>query len=163
MRSGQVPKRNIAPDYKFQNVDLGKFINYIMQRGKKTVAQKIVYNALDIVKERSKQEPLEVFDKVVKALTPLLEVRSRRIGGANYQIPMPVSGRRRYMLAFRWLINAARERKGKPMQEKLAQEMLDVLNGIGVAIKKKQDTHRMAEANKAFAHFLRFKKPVSKV
>lgn len=127
-----------------------------MRKGKKTTAQKVVYGSFDIIKEKTKKNPLDVFDLAVKNATPDIEVRSRRIGGGNYQIPVPVQGPRKMSLAYRWLINAARARKGMPMKERLASELIDASNRTGAAIKKKEDVYRMAEANRAFAHFARF-------
>jgi len=153
MRGKQATKRKIKPDSKFDNLVLAKFINLIMQKGKKTIAQKIIYNAFDIIKEKTKKDPISIFDQAIKNVSPILEVKSRRIGGANYQIPVEVRGDRRLTLAMRWIIGAARTRKGKPMQEKIAQELMDASQRQGEAIKKKEDVHRMAEANRAFAHF----------
>jgi small subunit ribosomal protein S7 len=156
MRGKKAPKRNIIPDPKFNRVDVNKFVNQVMRKGKKTIAQKIVYGAFDIVKAKSKQEPLLIFDEAVKKIAPQMEVRTRRIGGAHYQIPFPVRGDRQKTLAYRWIIRAAKSRKGKPMHEKLAEEILNAAKGEGVAIKKREDVHKMAEANKAFAHFAKF-------
>jgi len=153
MRAKTAQKRKTAPDSKFNNVTVGKFINYVMQRGKKSVAQSIVYDMFEIVSERTKQDPLEIFDQAMKNASPVLEVKSRRIGGANYQIPVEVKGNRRLTLAMRWIIAAAKTRKGKSMSAKLADEIVDASNKQGEAIKKKEDVHRMAEANRAFAHF----------
>lgn len=155
MRGKPVSKRKIQPEGKFNDPDVAKFINYIMKRGKKTVAQKIVYSCFDIIKENSKQDPRHVFNKALKQVSPLLEIRGRRIGGANYQIPFQVRGERRFNLGCRWIINAAHARKGKPMAEKLAMEIIDASRGEGAAVKKRTEVHRMAEANKAFAHFAR--------
>lgn len=155
MRGKPAPKRKIKADYRYHNLEVAKFINYIMTRGKKTVAQKVVYDALDIISQKTKKNPLEVFNLAVKNVSPVLEVKGRRVGGANYQIPMPVRGDRKLSLAFRWLIAAAKARKGKPMREKLASELIDASNKEGAAIKKREDVHKMAEANKAFAHFAR--------
>ena len=149
----KTPKRKIAPDPKFGNVKVAKFINYIMRRGKKTVAQKVVYQAFEIISNQTKGNPVEFFDKAIKNIAPALEVRGRRIGGANYQIPIVVQNERKLILAFRWLINAARAKKGKPMAQKLAEEIMAAAKGEGDAIKKREDVHRMAEANRAFAHF----------
>ncbi len=143
------------PDWKFHNLDVAKFIDYIMERGKKTVAEKIVYGALDILKEKTQKEPLTVFETAIKNATPLLEVKSRRVGGATYQVPMEVRPGRKFALASRWIISAARARTGKPMAEKLAFELIDAANNTGTAVKKRADIHRMAEANRAFAHFVR--------
>ena len=142
---------NLDPLY--SNPLVGKFINYIMRRGKKSVAQKVVYKSFDIIKEKTKGNPIELFDKAIKNISPSLEVKSRRVGGANYQVPQPVRPDRKIQLAFRWIINAAKAKKGKSMAEKLAEELMLAVNNEGAAIKKKLDTHRMAEANRAFAHF----------
>jgi len=146
-------KREISPDPVYNNVAVAKFINQVMRRGKKTIAQKIVYRAFDIIKEKTKKEPLEVFEKAFENTSPLLEVKPKRIGGATYQVPREVKGERRLTLATRWIIKAAKSRKGKPMREKLAEELIEASENRGAAIKKKEDTHRMAEANRAFAHF----------
>jgi len=146
-------KRVIAPDPVYNNVIVAKFINQVMRRGKKTVARKIVYNVFDLIKEKTKKEPLEIFDLALKNTSPLLEVKPKRIGGATYQIPREVKGERRLTLAMRWIIQAAKARRGKPMRIKLAGELIDAANNAGAAVKKKEDTHRMAEANRAFAHF----------
>lgn len=151
MRGKPAPKRKISPDPRYNSVTVARFINYIMERGKKSVAQKVVYGAFDVLAKKG--EALDIFDKAIKNIGPEVEVRGKRIGGANYQIPMEVRGDRRMALAFRWIIGAAKARKGKPMREKLASELLDAANQTGVAIKKKEDTYRMAQANKAFAHF----------
>ncbi|MFW0862526.1 MAG: 30S ribosomal protein S7 [Candidatus Komeilibacteria bacterium] len=155
MRGKQAPKRKIKPDPKFNNVTIAKFINYIMDDGKKSVAQKIVYGAFDFISKKTKQDPLDVFDAAIKNVGPNIEVKGRRIGGANYQVPVVVSGSRKTQLAFRWIIGASKGKKGKPMHLKLAEELMDAANGEGEAMKKKQDVHKMAEANKAFAHFAR--------
>jgi len=155
MRGKQATKKTIEGDPKYNDKDIAKFINYIMRGGKKTIAQNIVYGCFDIIKEKTKQEPRHVFNKALKQISPLLEVRGRRIGGANYQIPYQVRGERRFALASRWLIDAAQARKGKSMAEKLSAEVMAAYSGEGAAIKKKQDMHRMAEANRAFAHFAR--------
>ncbi len=155
MRGKRAPKRKIDGDIRYNDVNIAKFINYIMRRGKKTVAQKIVYGAFDIIKEQTKQDPRHVFNRAIKKVAPLLEVRGRRIGGANYQIPYQVRGDRRFTLGCRWIIEAAKARKGKSMAEKLAAEIMDAANGEGAAVKKRETVHKMAEANKAFAHFAR--------
>jgi small subunit ribosomal protein S7 len=154
-RGKTVAKRVTLVDEKYQSDILAKFINTIMRGGKKTTAQRIVYRTLDILKAKKKENPLAIFERAVDTLRPQLEVRSRRVGGANYQIPLPVSGSRQNALAFRWLIDAASARKGHSMEEKLSSEVLDALEGLGGAAKKKADVLRMAEANKAFAHFAR--------
>ncbi len=153
MRGKPAPKRNILPDPKFHDLDLAKFINYVMKDGKKSTAQAVVYDCLDIIKDKTKQDPRQVLAKALKQVSPLLEVRSRRVGGANYQIPFQVRGERRYTLACRWILTAARARKGKPMAEKLATELMDSAKGESAAVRKRLDVQRMAEANKAFAHF----------
>ena len=153
MRGKQAPKRKIASDSKFQSQRVAKFINYIMEEGKKTIAQKIVYTAFNIVAEKSKLDPLEVFEEALKNVMPALEVKSRRVGGANYQIPIVVTPERKLSLAFRWIITASKKKKGKPMAEKLAEELLLAAKNEGDAWKKREEVHRMAEANKAFAHF----------
>jgi len=144
------------PDAKYHSVVVAKFINYVLRRGKKTVAERIVYHALDQIQQKKEQDPLRLFEQALDAVRPQVEVRSRRVGGANYQVPMPVSPQRQNALAFRWIIGAAQERKGKAMADRLATEILDILSGTGGAMKKKEDVQRMAEANKAFAHFARF-------
>jgi len=154
-RGRKIPKRVIAPDPVYGNVLLAKFINFLMESGKKSIARGIVYSALDAVKAKTGEDPVKTFEKIIEAVSPQVEVRSRRVGGANYQVPMPVVGARQNALAFRWIVGAARERKGQPMAKKLASEFLDILEGTGGALKKKEDVHRMAEANKAFAHFAR--------
>ena len=155
MRHRPAPKREIIPDPKYANVTLAKFINYVMRDGKKNTAQTVVYDALDIISEKAKTDPLALFDLAVKNITPAVEVKSKRVGGANYQIPMQVRGERRLALAFRWLIAAAEGKKGRPMAQKLAEELMAAANNEGEAVKKKMDVHRMAEANRAFAHFAR--------
>lgn len=145
----------VKGDLRFDDKKVSKFINYIMQNGKKTVAQKIVYGAFDVIKEQTKKEPLEVFELAMKNASPLVEVKSKRIGGSNYQIPVEVRDVRRFLLASRWIIDAARGKKGKPMHNKLAEELMLAANGEGTAVKKKEDVHKMAESNKAFAHFAR--------
>jgi small subunit ribosomal protein S7 len=146
-------KRNILPDSIYNSVTVSKFINQVMRQGKKNIAKKIVYGAFDILKEKTKKEPLEVFERAIENASPILEVKPKRIGGATYQVPREVRGDRRMTLAFRWIIGAAKSRKGKPMVQKLADELIGASENKGVAIKKKEDTHRMAEANRAFAHF----------
>ena len=148
-------KHKVAPDRLYNDEAVAKFINKVMSDGKKSTAQKIVYSAFEIIKNQTKKEPIEVFRAAIENASPLLEVKPKRIGGATYQVPMEVRGDRRLALAFRWLIEGARSKKGKPMAEKLAAELIDCTNNQGNAIKKKTDMHRMAEANKAFAHFAR--------
>ncbi len=153
MRKRRAEKRYIKPDPKFNDVLVAKFINYIMWDGKKNVARKIVYDSFDIIEKKTKKPALEVFNKAVQNVQPLVEVRSRRVGGATYQVPMEVRPERRIALAFRWIKNYSRDRKDKSMAQKLAAELMAAANGEGPSVKKKDDTHRMAEANKAFAHF----------
>jgi small subunit ribosomal protein S7 len=148
-------KHKVAPDGVYNDVAVSQFINKVMKSGKKSTAQKIVYGAFDIIKEKTKKEAIEIFRQAIENASPLLEVKPKRIGGATYQVPMEVRGERRFALATKWILSAARSKKGKSMAEKLAQELMDCVNNQGNAIKKKQDTHRMAEANKAFAHFAR--------
>ena len=148
-------KHIIAPDRVYNDVVVSQFVNKVMSDGKKSTAQKIVYSAFDIIKTQTKKEPLEVFRLAIENASPVVEVKPKRVGGATYQVPMEVRGERRLALAFRWIIDGARAKKGKPMAEKLAQELIDATNNQGNALKKKNDMHRMAEANKAFAHFAR--------
>ncbi len=152
MRRKQAIKKEITPDPKYGDIQLAKFINNVMQKGKKSLAQRIVYDALEIVKKKIKKDPLEVFNKAMDNASPLLEIKSRRVGGANYQVPYEVRGARKEALAMRWIIEAARKQKTKSMAEKLAREIIAASKNEGEAIKKKQTVHRMAEANKAFAH-----------
>ena len=136
-----------------EDVAVEKFINQVMRKGKKTIARKIVYGAFDIVKTQSKKDPLEIFQKAIENTSPLLQVRSKRVGGATYQVPIEVKPKKRVSLAMKWILAAARAKKGKPMKVKLAEELLAAYKNEGAAVKKKEDTHRMAEANKAFAHY----------
>lgn len=151
-------KHKIAADPRYNNVKVSKFINYLMERGKKTVAQRILYDCFDFIKEKINTEPRQIFDSALKNVSPILEIKGRRIGGANYQVPMEVFEPRRTTLGMRWIIAAARAKKGKPMAIKLAEEIMEANNKLGAAFKKKEDTRRMAEANRAFAHFARFTK-----
>ena len=153
MRRKRKVQREINPDPKYNNTQVAKFTNYVMKKGKKSTAQKVVYKTFDLIQKKYNQEPLAVFDTAIKNVGPMLEIKSRRIGGATYQVPREVRGDRRFALACRWILNAARSKKGKPMHEKLAEELVAASKNEGAAIKKKLDTHRMAEANKAFAHF----------
>ena len=155
MRHKAAIKRVIKPDPKYGNVVVTKFANYVMRDGKKSTAQKVIYGAFDIIAEKTKQDPLEIFDRAMKNVQPTVEVKSKRVGGANYQIPIQVRGERRVALGFRWLIAAAQTKKGRPMAQKLAEELMAAANNEGDAIKKKMDVTRMAEANRAFAHFAR--------
>ncbi len=155
MRGRQAPKRHIPADPRYGSVVVEKFTNTIMRRGKKTVARAIVYGAMEIIEEKTKKNPVEVFDTAMKNVMPVMEVRSRRVGGANYQIPIPVRAERKQALAFRWIIGAAKSTKGKPMAVKLASEIMSAAAGEGAAVKKRMDVQRMADANRAFAHFAR--------
>ena len=148
-------KHIIAPDRLYNDLEVAKFVNKVMQDGRKSVAQRIVYTAFDIIKAQTKKEPLEVFKMAIENASPLLEVKPKRIGGATYQVPMEVRGERKLALATKWILDAARSKKGKPMAEKLSEELILASKNEGNAMKKKADTHRMAEANKAFAHFAR--------
>jgi len=152
-RRREVPKREILPDPKFASVELAKFMNVVMLSGKKAVAERIVYGALAQVQTKSGKDPLEVFDVAINNIKPLVEVKSRRVGGANYQVPVEVRPVRRLALAMRWLREAAKKRSEKSMDLRLAGELLDAAEGRGAAMKKRDDTHKMAEANKAFSHF----------
>ena len=153
MRKKRVYKKNRQPDIQFSRVDLGRFINYVMHDGKKSVAERVVYDALEKIKKETKEEGIAVFEKAIANASPMIQVVSRRVGGANYQVPHEVSTDRKFILACRWIIGAARSKKGKPMATKLAEELILAAKNEGAAIKKKLDTHRMAEANRAFAHF----------
>ncbi len=152
-RKGEVRKREILPDPKYGDKVVARFVNTIMGRGKKSVAESIFYRSLDIVAAKTKEESLGVFKRAIENSRPTVEVRSRRVGGATYQVPVEVRPQRRLSLSMRWLIDAARARAEKSMEEKLAAELIDAANNRGTAIKKKEDTHRMAEANRAFAHY----------
>ena len=152
-RKGHVPTREVLPDPIFHDVKVAKLINNIMQDGKKGVAQKIVYEAFDIVKERAGQDPLEVFNKALENVMPVLEVKARRVGGSNYQVPIEVRPERRQTLGLRWLVATARNRGERTMRERLANEIFEAFNSSGGAFKKKEDMHRMADANRAFAHY----------
>lgn len=169
MRGKPAKKRIIEPDPKYGNVQVAKFINFVMKNGKKTVAQSIMYGAMEKIaqspasprpelgtKAGGKKDPVKVFEEAMKNVQPQMEVRSRRVGGANYQIPLPVRGERQFALASRWIIGAAQGKKGLPMADKLATVLNESSQGVGDAVKKRDDVHRMAEANKAFAHFARF-------
>lgn len=153
-RRGPVPKREIPPDPKFGSVLVAKFINNLMKDGKKNTARKIFYSALELLREKSGgEDPLKIFETAIEKVKPWLETRTRRIGGANYQVPVEVRPERQVSLAIKWIINAARARSEKTMVERLANELWDAYNERGAAIKKKEDTHRMAESNRVFAHF----------
>lgn len=153
MRRRRAKKREILPDPKFSDLLVAKLINIVMERGKKSIAETIVYGAFDILKEKTGKEPLEVFKKSVDNIRPLLETKSRRVGGATYQVPMSVRPERSNVLALRWMRSFARDRKGKPMRQKLAEEIIDGYNKTGAAFKKREDSHKMAESNRAFAHY----------
>ncbi|MEZ4180175.1 MAG: 30S ribosomal protein S7 [Candidatus Doudnabacteria bacterium] len=168
-RSRSVKRHTPSPDPKFSSVKYAKFINYLMERGKKTVAQKIFYDALEIVETKAASaakndndakseitDSRQIFDIALKNVCPIMEVKGRRIGGSNYQVPMEVQEPRKTALGMKWMIKAAKSRKGAPMKERLAGEILDAFNKVGAAVKKREDSHRMADANKAFAHFARF-------
>jgi len=146
-------KKEILPDPIYNSVAIAQIINHIMKKGKKNAAKKIMYGAMEIMKEKTQKDPLEVFNLAMENARPLLEVKSQRVGGATYQVPKPVVKERGTALAVRWLLESARKKKGQPMKVKLAEELIGAANNTGVAIKKKEDTHRMAEANRAFAHF----------
>ena len=148
-----VAKREILPDPKFQDITLAKFINHVMVSGKKAVAERIVYGALREIEEKGSEKPLDTFEKALEEIAPLVEVKSRRVGGATYQVPVEVRPSRRNALAMRWLVDSARGRSEKTMAARLAGELLDASEGRGSAVKKREDTHKMAEANKAFAHY----------
>ena len=153
MRRNKPEKRIPAPDAVYNSVDIAKFINRLMRRGKKSVAEKIFYSTMETIKEKTKEEPIEVFKKALTNVTPLLEVKARRIGGSTYQVPLEVKPDRGMALGSTWIIESAKKRGGKSMIEKLTSEILDASNGNGAACKKREDTHKMAEANKAFAHY----------
>jgi len=152
-RRGTIKKREVKPDYRYNSTLVSRFINAVMRKGKKSLAERIIYEAMDLVKEKSKQDPLKMVEKAIENARPLLETKSRRVGGATYQVPVEVPEHRSISLAIRWIIRYAKERSGKSMMEKLAAEILDAVNNRGGAIKKKDDTHKMAEANRAFAHY----------
>lgn len=154
--SRRTEKRKIQPDVRYQNVLVSKFINKLMKSGKRSIAESLFYAAMDIVAEKTKKDPMEVFDEAMKNVCPNVQVRSRRVGGSNYQIPTEVKGDRKYHYGMIWLRDAARSRRGESFDKKLAKEIMDAANGIGTAVKKREETHRMADANKAFAHFARY-------
>jgi len=152
-RKGQAERREVLPDTVYNSKKVSKLINKVMWDGKKSLAQKICYGAFDIIREKTGRDPLEVFEEALNNVMPVLEVRPRRVGGATYQVPMEVRPERRLSLGIRWLVEYARQRNGKSMMEKLAAEIMDAANNTGGSVKKKEDTHKMAEANKAFAHY----------
>ncbi|GAP10330.1 SSU ribosomal protein S7P [Bellilinea caldifistulae] len=153
MRRTKPEKREVPPDVRYNSVDLQKFIHHILRRGKKSLAVSIVYDAMDMVKEKTGRNPLEVFELALKNVGPIMEVRPRRVGGATYQVPMEVPGERRLALAMRWIADAARARSGKSFAEKIAAELIDAANNQGNAVRKREETHKMAEANRAFSHY----------
>ena len=152
-RRGKVIRRRVSPDARHNSVWLQMFINKLMRDGKKSTAERVMYATLDIIEQRAHRNPVEVFEQAIRNAKPILEVRPRRVGGATYQIPLEVRPERQMALAIRWLLTAARARTGRPMAERLAAELMDAAGGQGVTIKRRDDTHRMAEANKAFAHY----------
>ena len=152
-RKKRAPKRIFYPDSKYRSTVLAKFINFIMYDGKKATAEKIIYNTFDQIQEKTKQDPIKVFNDAINNVRPNLEVRSRRVGGATYQVPVEVKSNRSQALALRWILSASRKRKNKSMSEKLYFELIDASQNKGSAVKKREDTHRMAESNRAFAHF----------
>jgi small subunit ribosomal protein S7 len=153
MRRYKPPKRKIEPDDKDGSVEVAMFVNRLMKGGKKSTAYKVMYRAFDLIEERARRDPVEVFQQALKNVTPTIEVKPRRVGGSTYQVPVEVEPHRRATLAMRWLLDASRGRSGKSMAEKLASEIMDASQGQGSTMKKKEDTHRMAEANRAFAHY----------
>jgi small subunit ribosomal protein S7 len=152
-RRKRIYRKNWKPDSKYASLTVGRFVGHLMQEGKRSIAEKIIQDSFDIIHERTKKGGLNVFEQALKNVSPLVELKSRRIGGANYQVPVQVLGDRRTTLGIRWIINATRAKKGKRMAEKLADELIDASQKTGAAMKKREDTHRMADANKAFAHF----------
>ncbi len=152
-RKGQAPKRDVLPDPIYNSKVITKLINNIMLDGKKSVAQKILYDSFDLIQKQTEQDPKEVFDKALENIMPALELKVRRIGGSNYQIPVEVNEQRKQVLALRWLVNYSRLRNEKTMTERLAKEIIDASNNIGASVKKRENTHKMADANKAFAHY----------
>lgn len=155
MRGKAATRRPVTPDPKFGNENLARFTNLVMRDGKKSTAMRVMYDALDIIAKKTESDPVEVFENALKNVMPTLEVKSKRVGGANYQVPMPVRGERRFMLAARWILVAVRAKKGRPMAQKLSDEIIAASKNEGDAVKKKADVQRMAEANRAFAHFAR--------
>jgi small subunit ribosomal protein S7 len=152
-RKNRAPKRNLYPDPKYNSIILSKFVNFIMYDGKKSAAEKIIYSAFEKIKNKSKEDPIKIFNEAINNIRPNLEVRSRRVGGATYQVPVEVKTSRSQTLALRWLLEATRKRKNKTMSDKLFNELMDAYQRKGSAMKKREDTHRMAESNKAFAHY----------
>ena len=156
MRKSQAPVREIIPDPKYNSQLLSRFIGKLMLDGKRTTAQEIVYSAFEQIKEQTKQDPIEVFEQAIKNISPAVEVRARRVGGSTYQVPIEVQPRRRTQLAIRWIVETSRGKRGKPMAKRLATELMDAAKEEGSAFKKKEDVHKMAEANRAFAHYARY-------
>ena len=152
-RRARVTRRVILPDPIYANVGLAKFVNCLMLQGKKSIAERIIYDAFEKIRRSSRKEPLDVFDQAIRNVTPVIEVKPKRVGGATYQVPVEIRHDRRQALARRWIIRYARGRSGKSMADKLASELMDAANGVGASIKRKEDTHKMAESNKAFSHF----------
>ena len=152
-RRGHIARRDVLPDPMYNSKTVTRLVNNIMIDGKKGVAQRIVYDAFDIIKEKTGKDPVEVFEEAMNSVMPVLEVKARRVGGANYQVPVEVSAERRLTLGLRWIVNYARLRGEKTMEQRLAAEIIDAANGSGASVKKREDTHKMAEANKAFAHY----------
>ena len=152
-RRSRATKRIIAPDAKYDNQLISMFVNKLMREGRKSLAERIMYSALDEIEEKEKRDPVEVFEQAVQNATPVVEVKPRRVGGATYQVPVDIRAERRMALALRWLLQSARARRGRTMSERLAAELIEAANNQGVTIKRKADTHRMAEANRAFAHY----------
>jgi len=153
MRRGRPEERPVSPDMRYNSVQLQTMVQHVMTRGKKSTATRVIYSAMDLIQERTQKSPLEVFDVALKNVGPAMEVRPRRVGGATYQVPMEVSADRRTTLAIRWILSAARERSGKSFADKLASELVDASNETGAAIRKRDETHKMAEANRAFSHY----------
>ncbi|MCC6568326.1 MAG: 30S ribosomal protein S7 [Anaerolineales bacterium] len=153
MRRAKPEKREILPDIRYNSVHVQTMVQHVLKRGKKSTAIGLIYDAMDLIKERTEKNPLDVFDSALKNVSPAMEVRPRRVGGATYQVPMEVSVSRRTTLAIRWILSAARERSGKSFPEKLAGELIDAFNETGAAIRKRDETHKMAEANRAFSHY----------
>ena len=153
MRRTKPEKRSVEPDVRYNSTLVANFVNRVMQRGKKSTATTIVYDAFEMIQDRMNQEPLEVFEQAMQNASPILEVKPRRVGGATYQVPVEVSADRRTSLAMRWILAAARARSGRSMAEKLASELMDAANNTGAAVRRREETHRMAEANRAFAHY----------
>ncbi|KPL84075.1 30S ribosomal protein S7 [Thermanaerothrix daxensis] len=153
MRRGKPERRELPPDVRYGNVLVQKFINHVMRRGKKSLAMRIVYDSFEVIREKTGRNPVEVFEQAIRNVGPIMEVRPRRVGGATYQVPMEVPDYRRTTLAMRWILEAAKARAGKSMVEKLSAELLDAASGQGAAIRKRDETHKMAEANRAFSHY----------